>query len=386
MSKAIVLREQRAKLVADANALVPSDMKLFTTELRTKVEAMLADAKGLDSLIQSFEAEEQRTEETRAKALNLSNTGSSDAVDQEATGKAFRNYLRTGKIETRELQVSADGILIPTFVAQPVVAKKSTGQIYDLVGKMATETGAPVKVPYWNDLSNAWVLNSAGLTTTDPTVSAGPTISIDDLRFNPLLLDNSLITDAAFDIQAQVVSDIYTRYIRNVSQWITTGNGSNIAGLTSITAGVTSGASGTVTYKDIISLITTLDPAYTADACLAFNTATMGYVLEILDNNGRPIFTPYTDAPTTGYAGGILGYPVKINQYLPNVAASAVAMQFGDFKQGYMLREVNPGIRVKFLDQLYMAQNQVAYVAFARAGGVVLNAGMPPVLSLTVHA
>ena len=74
---------------------------------------------------------------------------------------------------------------------------------------------------------------------------------------------------------------LYTSYIRNVSQWITTGNGSNIAGLTSITAGVTSGASGTVTYKDIISLITTLDPAYTADACLAFNTATMGYVLEI---------------------------------------------------------------------------------------------------------
>jgi HK97 family phage major capsid protein len=386
MSKAIVLREQRAKLVADANALVPSDMKQFTSELRTKVETMLADAKGLDSLIQSFEQEEQRTEETRAKALNLSNTGSSESVDQEATGKAFRNYLRTGRIETRELSVSADGILIPTFVAQPVVAKKSPGQIYDIVGKMATETGAPVKVPYWNDLSNAWVLNSASLTTTDPTVSAGPTISIDDLRFNPLLLDNSLITDAAFDIQAEVVSDIYTRYIRNVSQWITTGNGSNIAGLTSITAGVTSATSGTIVYKDIVSLITSLDPAYTANAALTFNTSAMGYILEILDGNGRPIFTPYTDAPTTGYAGGILGYPVKINQYLPNVAASNVAIQFGDYKQGYMLREVNPGIRVKFLDQLYMAQNQVAYVAFARAGGVVLNAGSPPVLSLTVHA
>ena len=68
------------------------------------------------------------------------------------------------------------------------------------------------------------------------------------------------------------------------------------------------------------------------------------------------------------------------------MAASNVAIEFGDYKQGYMLREVNPGIRVKFLDQLYMAQNQVAYVAFARAGGVVLNAGSPPVLSLTVHA
>jgi len=386
MSKSIELREQRAKLVADANALVPTDMKLFGSELRTKVEAMLADARGLDSMIASFEAEENRTEETRAKALNLSNTGSAESVNNEATEKAFRNYLRTGKIESRELQVSADGILIPTFVAQPVVAKKSPGQIYDVVGKMATETGAPVKVPYWNDLSNAWVLNSVALATSDPTVSAGPTISIDDLRFNPLLLDNSLITDAAFDIQAQVVSDIYTRYIRNLSNWITNGNSSNIVGLTSISAGVTSATSGTIVYKDIVSLITTLDPAYTANAALTFNTATMGYVLEILDGNGRPIFTPYTDAPTTGYAGGILGYPVKINQYLPNVAASNVAMQFGDFKQGYCLREVNPGIRVKFLDQLYMAQNQVAYVAFARAGGVVLNAGSPPVLSLTVHA
>lgn len=386
MSKAIELREQRAKLVADASALVPQDMKLFTSELRTKVEAMLADARGLDSMIQSFEQEENRAEEIRAKALNLSNTGSIESTNKEATGKAFRSYLRTGKVESRELSVSADGILIPTFVAQPVVAKKAPGQIYDVVGKMATETGAPVKVPYWNDLSNAWVLNSASLTTTDPTVSAGPTITIDDLRFNPLLLDNSLITDAAFDIEGQVVSDIYTRYIRNLSNWITNGNGSNIAGLTTITAGVTSATSGTVVYADIVRLITTLDPAYMSNAALTFNTTTMGYILQIVDGNGRPIFTPYTDAPTTGYAGGILGYPVKLNQYLPNVAASNVAIQFGDYKQGYTLREVNPGIRVKFLDQLYMAQNQVAYVAFARAGGVVLNAGSPPVLSLTVHA
>jgi HK97 family phage major capsid protein len=383
--KAIELREKRAKLVADAQALIPNDMKDFGSELRTKVETMLSDARGLDSMIAAFEQEETRSAETRAKALNLSDiTGSIESADKEATKTAFRSYLRTGKIESRELSVSADGILIPTFVAQPVVAKKAPGQIYDLVGKMATETGAPIKVPYWNDLSNAWVLNSASLTTTDPAVSAGPTITIDDLRFNPLLLDNSLITDAAFDIEAQVVSDIYTRYIRNSSQWITVGNGSNIAGLTSITAGVTSATSGVIGYADIVKLVTSLDPAYSADAVLTYNTTTQGAVAEILDGNGRPIFNAYTDAP--GTVGQILGHKVFLNQYLPNVAAGNVAIQYGDFKQGYTFREVNPGIRVKFLDQLYMAQNQVAYVAFARAGGVVLNAGTPPVLSLTVHA
>jgi HK97 family phage major capsid protein len=388
MSKAIEIREQRAKLVAEANALVPKEMKDFNSELRTKVEAMMADAKGLDSIIRSFEEEETRSEETRAKALNLSNTGSSESVDQAATAKAFRSYLQSGKAEQRELSVSADGILIPTFVAQPVIAKKAPGQIYDLVGKMQTSTGAPVKVPYWNDLSNSWVLNSASLTTTDPTVSAGPTITIDDLRFNPLLLDNSLIQDAAFDLTGQVVSDIYTRYIRNISNWITNGNGSNIAGLTTISAGVTTTTPNVIAYADLVKLVTALDPSYTGDASLTWNTNTQGLVLQILDGNDRPIFIPYTSAPTVGGIGTVLGYPVRLNQYLPNAGVTSppttvVPVQFGDYSQGYKLNEVMPGIRVKFLDQLYMAQNQVAYVAFARAGGVVLNAGSAPVLSLT---
>jgi HK97 family phage major capsid protein len=388
MSKALQLREQRSKLVADANALVPTDMKLFTSELRTKVETMLADAKGLDSLIASFETEERSIEETRAKNLNLSNTGDSKDVDNAEVRKAFDSALRGNKTESRELSVTADGILIPTFVAAPVIAKKAPGQIYDLVGKMQTSTGAPVKVPYWNDLANSWVLNSASLTTTDPTVSAGPTITIDDLRFNPLLLDNSLIQDAAFDLTGQVVSDIYTRYIRNISNWITNGNGSNIAGLTSITAGVTTATPNVITYKDLVSLVTSLDPSYTGDAALTWNTNTQGLVLDILDSNGRPIFIPYTSAPSVGGIGTVLGYPVRLNQYLPNAGVTSptttvVPVQFGDYSQGYKLNEVSPGIRVKFLDQLYMAQNQVAYVAFARAGGVVLNAGSPPVISLT---
>jgi HK97 family phage major capsid protein len=387
--KAQELREQRAKLVADANALVPSDMKLFTSELRTKVETMLADAKGLDSLIASFEAEETRNNETRAKNLNLSNIGSSESLDNEEKGKTFRNYLRTGKSESRDLTVSADGVLIPTFVAAPVVAKKSPGSIYNIVGKMATATGSPVKVPYWNDLANSWVLNSAGLATTDPAVTAGPTITIDDLRFQPLKLDNSLVQDAAFDIVGQVVSDIYTRYVRNLSQWITLGNSSNIGGLTAITAGITSGASGTITYADMVKFVTYLDPAYTQNATLTFNTTTLGYVLQILDGNGRPIFVPITDPISTGSVGTLLGYPVKINQFQPNVAASQVAMQFGDFEQGYKLNEVQPGIRVKVLDQLYAATNEVGYVAFARAGGAVVNpasGAQSPIISLTVHA
>src|ERR1019366_3771516 len=98
--------------------------------------------------------------------------------------------LRTGKAEQRDLTVSGDGVLIPTFVGSPVIAKKSPGSIYGLVGKMSTSTGPPIVIPYWNDLSSSWVLNSAQLGTTDPTISQGPTLAVDDLRFQPLKISN----------------------------------------------------------------------------------------------------------------------------------------------------------------------------------------------------
>lgn len=379
------LREQRAKLIADAQALIPEDSKNFTSELRTKVEAMFADAKGLDSIIASMEVEERSALETRSQQMQLPNVGEhAQTEDRSKSVKAsFRNYLKTGVVETRDLTVSADGVLIPTLVADPVVAKKAPGFILDIVGKMVTETGAPVKVPFWNDTANSFVLNSTGITTTDPAVTAGPSISIDDYRFNPLLLDNSLIQDAAFDIEGRVVSDIALRYQRDMSKFITLGNSSNIGGLTAIAAGVQSNTTLVLKYVDFVNLFASLDPAYSPNACWTMNNATLGAVLNIMDSNLRPIFTAYNDGAMSGFAGSILGFPVKINQYQPNIGVGAVQVQFGDFQQGYMFRTLSSGIMVKRLAERYAEQNKVGYVAFTRVGGAVTDAGTHPIVSLT---
>lgn len=380
------LREQRAVLISEAQALIPQDTKLFTSELRTKVEAMFADAKGMDSILASLETEERSALEQRGQKMQLPNVGEHTNSADNRTSEirsSFRSYLKTGAVETRDLTVAADGVFIPTFVAQPVVARKYAGCILDCVGKLTTETAAPIKVPYWNDIANSFVLNSAGITTTDPVITSGPTLGIDDYRFNPLLIDTSLIQDAAFDIETAVTDAIALRYQRDMSKFITLGNGSNIGGLTAIVAGVQSGTTLLTAYNDFVNLFASLDPAYSSDACFCMNLATLGAVLKIVDSNLRPLFLPYSDGGASGFAGTILGFPVKLNQYLPNVGVGTVAIQFGDFKSGYTFRTLTSGISVLRLAERYAELKKVGYVAFTRVGGAVLSAGTPPIVSLT---
>ena len=92
-------------------------------------------------------------------------------------------------------------------------------------------------------------------------------------------------------------------------------------------------------------------------------------MLKIKDSQGRPIFIPYLDGATSGFAGQILGFKVKIDQYSPTVASGHVPVRFGDFSKGYLLREVTPGLVIKQSNQRWIELNRLGFVGFARAGG-----------------
>jgi len=381
------LRAQRAALIVEAQTIAKKDN--LSTEDRTAFDNAMAqaDAVALDinraEKLETIEAEQRSVvAPPRPQPGEGTETRSAEQRDKDVAA-SYRSYLRTGKVESRDLTVAADGVLIPTLVADPKIAKKFAGSIYDIVGKFKTDTGAPVKMPLLNDTAQGFVLASTGITTTDPSV-AGVTISIDDYRSNPILIENSLIKDSGFDIAGFVNSAIVTRYLRTVSSAMTVGNASNIGGLTAITAGVQSATTAVLAYKDFVALMVALDPAYIADACWTMNNTTLGLILNLVDGNNRPLFLPYNDGAAGRFVGQILGFPVKINPYLPNVATGNKAVQFGSFTEGYTFREVAPGIVVSRLSERYAELNKTGFVAFARVGGAVTDAGTSPIMSLTI--
>lgn len=385
------LRDKRTKLLLDAKAIMETGTA--TAEQRSQVDAMYADANNLKSDIERLQSIEEETRSTSARAIPRDNpeaaSGDTRSVEERriATGKALRNFIQGKSFEQRDLTVAANGsVTIPVGVTDPKVARKFAGSVYDLVGKLRTSTGEAIKVPFLNDTSQGFVLNSASITTTDPSIS-GVTISIDDIRMNPILIENSLIQDVAFDILGFVEKNAQTRYLRTVSNWITGGNTSNVGALTGISTGVTSNTTLVTKYVDFTSLLTTLDPAYTANAVWVMNNTTLGQVMNIVDSQSRPIFLAFNDGGTSGFVGTLLGYPVKINPYQPSVGVGNVYIQFGDFSEGYTFREVEQGagsvIALRQTDQRYVELNKLGVVGFARVGGAVTDAGTHPIVSLT---
>lgn len=391
--------EKRSKLYFDAHALMTGDN--VSAEQRSSADRMLADAEALRADIQRLKQIEEFDKENRSQRMiprENPSGAAGEAVDtrsyeerRKATSTALRNYLQGQNFDRRDLTIAADGsAMIPEGVTDPKIAKKDAGSVYDLVYKFRSSSGEQIKVPLLNDLANGFVLNSTAITTTDPGVD-GTTLQVDDIRSNPILLENSLIQDVAFDLTEYVEKAITGRYQRTAANWITNGNGSNVAALSSGYSGVTSATAGALGYTDFTSLFATLDPAYCiGSAFLMSNTTLANSVLNIKDKNDRPIFLQFNDGGISGFAGTIFGYPVKLNPYQPKVATGNVAVQFGNFEEGYTFREVLPGVVIKKSQDRWIELNKTGFVAFARVGGAVTNAGKvtadttQPVVSLTI--
>jgi HK97 family phage major capsid protein len=386
------LVEKRSKLLTDARTLMTGEN--ITAETRSKADGMIAEAEVVRGDIERIKATEVEPE-TRSRNTpprgEVEQTGS-DVADERtyeqrnrASNIALRSYLRNEKFEQRDLTVAANGgVMIPVAAVQPVQALRSAGSIYDIVRKMRTTTGEDVRVPLWDDTTNGFVLDSTSVTTTDPSIT-GVTVKVDGLRCNPILLDNKLVQDLDYDLISDVNTAIQNRYLRSVSQAIVQGNSSNFVALSAPTA-LTTATTAKVGYVDLVLLMSALDPAYAIGACWSMSNATLGVVLQIVDGNARPIFMPFTDGATSGFAGTIFGYPVKIDQYAPAVATGNMAIRFGNHASAYTLREVAPGIVIKQSADRWIELNRLGVVGFARAGGAptIASTTYSPLISLTV--
>lgn len=371
------LIEKRNRLLAEARQIMAATE--LTTEQRSKVDAMLTDANTLKADIERLEASAETEERSLPSARPPREgieSGDADNRTQEernrATNVALRHFLRGERFEQRDLTVAADGgVMIPVAALQPVQATRSAGSIYDIVKHLRTTTGEAVRVPLWDDTANLCVLDSTAIGNgTDPNVS-GVTIQVDGLRTgDPLLIDNKLIQDLSYDLVADVNESLTQRWLVSLAKFITVGNGSNFTGLVgSVPTPVTSEAVGALGYDDFVAATVALDPSYASGAVFSMSNATLGAVLKIKDSEGRPIFIPYLDGATSGFAGQILGYPVKINQFAPTVATGNVPVIFGDHSKGFTLREVLPGLVIKQSAQRWIELNRLGVVGFGRAGG-----------------
>jgi len=387
------LQENRSKLMTDATALLAGDVN---AETRGKFDAMLADVTVMDGDIARLESVEKYKSEQRASLPGRPNPGeSNDPAERiearDARQKAsLRNYLQTGQVETRDLTTAAlGGVVVPVgFAPQVIEAKKSYGQILELVNTLTTDHGGPIKLVQDDDTANSLAAVTVGTDAveTDPALT-GLTLQVDNLTTGVVRIDRGLLSDSGFDVDAFIRDKFLKRAYRGMSNLIVAGNAGNIQSLaTAYAAGFTGAAALKVTYPDFAAALAMLDPAYQENAVWAMNNSTLGSVVGMVDNNLRPLFIPYNDGASGGFVGTILNRPVKLVTQLPNQAAGSKSILFGDFKAAYTFRTQTPGLSIFRMDERYLPGFEVGFVGFLRAGGIATPAGQAPVISIITHA
>jgi HK97 family phage major capsid protein len=306
---------------------------------------------------------------------------------------AFVDYIKYGKRDTsvlreqRDLTTGNTGVVIAQdFYGTIVEAQKAWGQLTVSVGQKRTKNGEPLKVATVDDVSQVSVLinEATAVSEADPTFG-GFINSVDFLTTGVIKVSLAELEDSYFDLDGFIRNAFGKRIARGLSNLMVTGSSSgNIQSIiTTASTGVTSAAPTTLAYADFVGLYSKLDPAYVNSASWIFNSTSRGLLLGITDTLGRPLFVPSVNTDTLDT---ILGRPVVISQYHPNMASAVVgAVQFGSLTDAYVLRTAGD-VSILRLNERYADTGEVGFIGYHRNSGFATNAGTNPLLNLTAHA
>ena len=93
---------------------------------------------------------------------------------------------------------------------------------------------------------------------------------------------------------------------------------------------------GNFSANEIIDMIYSLPSSYRANATFVMNSKTAGVVRKMNDADGRFL---WSDGLSAGEPERVMGYGVLICEDMPDIAANAFAIAFGDFASGYTIAE-----------------------------------------------
>ncbi len=128
----------------------------------------------------------------------------------------------------------------------------------------------------------------------------------------------------------------------------------------------------------IINLVYALSADYRANASFVMNSKTAGAVRKMKDADGRFL---WSDGLAAAEPARLMGYPVLICEDMPDIAANAFAIAFGDFASGYTIAE-RPDLRV--LRDPFSAKPHVLFYASKRVGGDVTDFAAIKLLKIAV--
>jgi len=313
-------------------------------------------------------------------------------VQPSAVRQAFDAYVRRGdeaglrQAELKAMSAGSDadgGYLVPDELDSEIGRRLSELSPVRSISTVRQVSGAVLKKPFALDgMATGWV----GETDARPQTAA-PQLA--ELQFPTMELyampaaTASLIEDGALDIEGWIAAEVEAAFAEQEGAAFVSGDGVNKprgfldypsvddgswnwGNLGHIATGA-AGAFGADPSDRLVELIYALKAGHRQNGRFVMNRKTQAQIRKFKDTDGNYLWMPPAGA---GQAASLMGFPVVEAEDMPDVAANALSIAFGDFRRGYLVVD-RTGVRI--LRDPYSAKPYVLFYTTKRVGGGVQN-------------
>ena len=205
----------------------------------------------------------------------------------------------------------------------------------------------------------------------------------------------AMLDDAAFDVESWLANEIATEFARAEGAAFINGTGTNqpkgFLGATMSTAGDNTRAFGSLQFvgsgnasgfdsapdAKLIDLVFQMKAPLRQGAVWVMNSTTLATIRKLKTADGAYLWQP---GLVQGQPDRLLGYPVIEAEDMPDVAANAFPIAFGNFKAGYLIAERR---QTTILRDPYTNKPYVQFYATRRVGGQVMDSDAIKLLRIT---
>lgn len=326
--------------------------------------------------------------------------GSASARDRIEVNSALRKLIRDGDTTAMaSLQggvnagMSTDSNPDGGFSVVPYLSPVMTQRLHaispmrQMARIEAIETDVFEEIADTGEAGAEWVEERASRPDTASPTMHKLSVPVHEVSATPKITQR-LLDDSTFDLATWLTGHIAQRFARKEGAAFISGNGiGKPRGILSyemadtdddtrawgkiqtIPTGVAAALrDGAGTGEDaLIDVIYSLKPEYRAGASWIMNRKTAGAVRKFKDGDGRML---WVDSLSAGEPPLLLGFPVALDEEMPDVAANATPIAFGDFASGYLIVD-RSGLRL--LRDPYTDKPNVRFYTTKRVGGAVFN-------------
>jgi len=272
----------------------------------------------------------------------------------------------------------------PTFVGNLELAMTSASGILEVSEVIRTDHGEEMRWPTANDTSNEGrqIGESAAVASLDPSFGQKLWYA-HKLTSDMILVPYELLEDNAVGLETVIPNMLGQRLGRTVNRLGTVGTGASTFNgiVTAAVNGKTAAGAAALVFDELIDLEHSVNRAIRSDRSqngYMFNDTSLKLIRKLKDSQNRYLWQA---GANTGAPDSCNTYKYTINDHMSDPASGVKSVLFGRLS-AYKVRIVRT-VRYRRLEERYADTDQVAFLAFMRADGNLLDAGDNPVKCIT---